>query len=193
MPATAKEAGLLQLERDQHWHAVHTRYQYEKSVVQALSYKGHVVFLPLYGAMHLWRGRPTPVQLPLFPGYVFIRGGGDCQLQILSTPGIIGIVKMGGLPSIVPAEQMMTVRRMVESGTGVEPNPFLQSGDRVQVTSGALQGLDGILVRTKGKFRLVVSLEMLGRSASVEIDGSCVQPVFQPSGVAPRPRLAATA
>src|SRR6267154_5710522 len=63
------------------WHALHTRHQHEKAVVNALSYKGHEVFLPLYGAVHVWRGRRTQLQFPLFPGYVFIQGGADRQLQ----------------------------------------------------------------------------------------------------------------
>ena len=83
MRSTQKDTGILQFEAANHWHALHTRYQNEKAVVQALSSKGHTVFLPLYGATHLWRGRPTQLQLPLFPGYVFIQGGIDRQLQIL--------------------------------------------------------------------------------------------------------------
>ena len=109
-----KDFGILQLGAANHWHALHTRYQHEKAVVQALSSKGHNVFLPLYGATHLWRRRPMQLQLPLFPGYLFIQGGIDRQLQILSTPGVISIVKSGGLPAIVPPEQIAAVRRIVE-------------------------------------------------------------------------------
>jgi transcription antitermination factor NusG len=169
------------------WHALHTRYQTEKAVTHALSSKGHHVFLPLYAATHLWRGRPKQLQLPLFPGYVFIQGGIDRQLQILSTPGIIGIVKSGGLPGVVPAEQIAAVRRIVETSPRVEPHSFLQYGDRVMITSGSLRGIEGILLRTKGAFRVVVSMEMLGRSAAVEIDISCVQRTCQ-SLLAARPR-----
>jgi transcription antitermination factor NusG len=187
------DAGIPQFEAASHWHALHTRYQYEKAAVLALSSKGHKVFLPLYGATHLWRRRPTQLQLPLFPGYVFIQGGIDRPLRILSTPGIVGIVKLGGLPAIVPPEQIAAVRRVVDNASRVEPHSFLQSGDRVMVTSGPLQGVEGILVRTKGAFRLVVSVEMLGRSAAVEIDVSCIQRVYQPR-LATRPRrLAASA
>lgn len=182
-----KDLGILQLGAANHWHALHTRYQHEKAVVQALSSKGHNVFLPLYGATRLWRRRPMQLQLPLFPGYLFIQGGIDRQLQILSTPGIISIVKSGGLPAIVPPEQIAAVRRIVENSTRVEPHAFLQCGDRVMVTSGSLQGVEGILVRAKGAFRLVVSMELLGRSAAVEIDVSCVQRTCQPLP-ATRPR-----
>jgi transcription antitermination factor NusG len=193
MPSAEKDKGIPQFGAANHWHALHTRYQHEKAVAHALSNKGHNVFLPLYGATHLWRGRPTQLQLPLFPGYAFIHGGIDRQLQILSTPGIIDIVKSGGLPAIVPPEQIDSVRRIVENSSRIEPHSFLQSGDRVIVISGPLQGVEGFLVRTKGTFRLVMSMEMLGRSAAVEIDVSCVQRVCQPLLVARSRRLAASA
>lgn len=181
------DSGVLPFEIVSHWHAVHTRHQHEKAVVQALSNKGHDVFLPLYAAIHLWRRRPTELQLPLFPGYLFIQGGMDRQLQILSTPGIIGIVKLGGLPAIIPQEQIAAVRRLIENSSQVEPHAFLQCGDRVMVTSGSLQGVEGILIRTKGAYRLVVSMELLGRSAAVEVDISYVQRMCQPY-LAVRPR-----
>lgn len=187
MRSTQKDTEILQFEAANNWHALHTRYQNEKAAARALSSKGHTVFLPLYGATHLWRGRPTQLQLPLFSGYVFIQGGIDRQLQILSTPGIISIVKSGGLPAIVPPEQIAAVRRIVEKSSRVEPHSFLQCGDRVMVISGSLQGLEGMLVRTKGAFRLIVSMELLGRSAAVEIDISCVQRICQPLP-ATRPR-----
>lgn len=175
-PSTA----MMQPEHSGHWHALRTRHQHEKSVVQALSSKGHQVFLPLYRATHLWRGRPVDLQLPLFPGYLFLRGGLERQVQILSTPGVVGLVKSAGKPAIVPAEQIAAVRRLLEHPSRVEPHDYLHCGDRVMVISGPLQGIEGILLCTKGAFRLVVSLELLGRAAAVEVDISCVQKAVQP-------------
>jgi transcription antitermination factor NusG len=175
------------------WHALYTRHQHEKAITRTLSNKGLNVFLPLYGTIRLWRNRPQKLQLPLFPCYVFVQGGLDRQLQILSTPGIHNIVKLGGHPAIVSPEQIAAVRRIVENPTQVTPCEFLHAGDRVAVTSGSLLGVEGILVRVKGMDRLVVSMEMLGRSASVEIDVSCVRRIGLPH-MAPRTgSLAATA
>lgn len=193
MPSLKKDLEIVECRAGNNWHALHTRYQHEKGVMQVLTNKGHNVFLPLYGATHLWRGRPTLLQLPLFPGYAFIQGGIDRQLQILTTPGVIGIVKFGEVPATIPAEQIAAVRRIVESSSQVEPHSFLKCGDRVMVTSGSLQGIEGILIRTKGTFRLVVSMNMLGRSASVEIDISCVQPGCQPLLAARPQRFAVSA
>lgn len=152
------------------WYALLTRHQHEKSVAFALSNKNHEVYLPLYRAVRQWQDRAKQLWLPLFPCYVFICEGMDRQLQILTTPGILQIVGWGGRPAIVPHMQLVAVRQILDSRFHVEASPYLQCGDRVRVKTGPLKGLEGILTRKKGTARLVISLEMLGRSAAVEID-----------------------
>ena len=159
---------------DNHWHALYTRHQHEKSVAKILASKGHEIFLPLIGTTHKWQDREKQLWLPLFPKYVFIGGGLNGRVQILSTPGLSHIVGWAGHPAIIPQIQVEAVRRMIESSLQIEPHPFLQSGDRVRVEAGPLKGIEGVLVRQKNKCRLVVSVELLGRAAAVEVDTSCV-------------------
>jgi transcription antitermination factor NusG len=165
----------------QPWYVLYTRYQHEKRVAQSLSIKEHDVFLPIYGAAHRRRDRTKCVWLPVFPCYVFIRGGMDRQLQLLTTPGIIGIAQSSGRPAIVPQEQIDGVRRIVETSLRIEPHSFLRCGERVRVKAGPLTGLEGIMVRKKGTFKLIVSVELLCQSVAAEIDISCVE------GIGPRP------
>jgi len=157
------------------WYALFTRHQHEKSVALALSNKNFEVYLPLYLCVRRWQDRDKQLWLPLFPGYLFIREGLDRQLQILTTPGVLHIVGWGGRPAIVPQAQLDTVRRILASPMEVEAHAYLKCGDRVRVKSGPLMGLEGILTRKKGVARLVISLEMLGRSAAVEIDNLNVE------------------
>ncbi len=157
------------------WYAIFTRHQHEKAVAFSLSNKNHEVFLPLYRSVRRWQDRAKSLWLPLFPCYLFIREGMDRQLQIVTTPGVVHVVKWGGQPAIVPREQIDAVRQMVESSLQIEAHPLLQSGDCVRVKTGPLAGLEGILTRKKGIARLVVSIAMLGRSAAVEIDGTNVE------------------
>jgi transcription antitermination factor NusG len=163
------------LDKRPQWHALYTRHQHEKPIARMLSSKGHEVFLPLYAVARRWQDRSKRLCLPLFPCYVFIRGGLDRQLQILSTPGVFTVVGWAGHPAAIPEDQIEGLRQMAEGSTRVEPHPYLVCGDRVRVRSGTLQGLEGILVRKKNVTRLVVSLEMLGRSAAVEIEASCLE------------------
>ena len=167
------------------WYALFTRYQHEKSVAFALSNKNHEVYVPLYRSVRQWQDRSKQLLLSLLPGYVFIREGMDRQLQILTTPGIIHIVGWGGQPAIIPQNQLDAVRQITESSLYVETHPFLQSGDRVRVKTGPLKGLEGVLTRKKKEARLVVSMEMLGRSAAVEIDVLNVERI----GLFPEPKL----
>ena len=159
------------------WYALFTRHQHEKSVAHALTLKGFNVYLPLYRALRRWQDREKQLWLPLFTCYVFLCEGMDRQLQVQTTPGLLHIVGSAGRPAIVPPDQLDSVRQMVESPLRVEPHPFLSSGDRVRVVSGPLFGLEGILTRTKAATRLVISMEMLGRSAAVEIDAAQVEKI----------------
>ncbi len=159
------------------WYAIHTNYQHEKAVARILVHKGFDIFLPLYETAHRWKDRTKQLSLPLFPCYVFIQGGLDRRLQVLETPGVHGFVGWSGRAAAIPEAEIEAVLRTVESALKVEPHPFLKCGDRVRVKFGPLEGVEGILVRKKNLFRLVVSVEMLQRSVAVEVDVTAVEGV----------------
>jgi transcription antitermination factor NusG len=163
--------------RESPWYAIYTRHQHEKMVAQILTSKGFETFLPLYATKHNWKDRTKALLLPLFPSYVFLKGGIERRLQIVTTPGIHGLVSCGGQPATIPVIEMEAIRRVVESGVRVEAHPFLKCGDRVRLKDGSLEGIEGILVRKKNVFRLVLSVEMLGKSAAMEVDAFQVEPV----------------
>jgi transcription antitermination factor NusG len=157
------------------WYAIYTRHQHEKTVAQILTSKGFEVFLPLYGAAHRWKDRTTVVSLPLFPCYVFLKGGLDRRLDIVTTPGIYSLVSTAGQPAAIPPIELDAIRQAVECTTRVEPHPFLKCGQWVRVKCGPFAGVQGILVRKKNLCRLVLSVEMLGKAAAVEIDAFMVE------------------
>ena len=181
------EPGLL-------WYAVHTNHQHEKLVARILTQKGFDVFLPLYDVAHRWKDRTKQLSLPLFPCYVFVQGGLDRRLQVLETPGVHGFVGWSGRAAPIPEEEIDAVLRTIESSLKVEPHPFLKCGDWVRVRSGALEGIEGILVRKKNLFRLVLSVEMLQKSVAVEVDITTVERVTKlDAGEIPMPRGVAEA
>jgi len=161
------------------WYALHTNYQHEKAVARILTQKGFDVFLPLYDVAHRWKDRTKQLSLPLFPCYVFIQGGLDRRLHVLNTPGVVGFVGWSGRAAAIPEAEIEAVLRMIESSLKVEPHPFLKCGDWVRVKSGPLQGIEGILVRKKNLFRLVLSVEMLQKSVAVEVDVTAVESVVR--------------
>lgn len=157
------------------WYAVCTRHQHEKSAAQILEYKQFEVFLPLYRARRRWQDRVKELSIPLFPGYLFVREEPERMLAILTTPGVSSIVSYAGRPAAVPVSEIEDVRRIVQSALRVEPHPFLKCGDWVRVKYGPIAGVEGILLRTKNIARLVLSVEMLGKSAAVEVDATHVE------------------
>ena len=159
------------------WFALYVRHRHEKAVAQAISGKGLEVFLPVYMTAHRWKDRMKNLILPLFPNYVFILAAPDQRHFVLSTPGIYDFVRLSGVPAPIPAEEIEAVRQAVSHGLNAEPHPFLKSGDCVRVKSGPLGGLEGVLVRKKNFYRLVLSVELLAKSISVEVDVSDVERV----------------
>jgi len=159
------------------WFALYTRHHHERNVALALAGKGVEAFLPLYTAVHRWKDRDKKLQMPLFPCYVFLRNPTGRWQPILATPGVHSVVGFAGRPAEIPVSEIDAVRRIVGSPFHVEPHPFLRCGDRVRVTAGPLEGLEGRLLRKKSLCKLLVSVEMLQRSVTVEIDAAIVERV----------------
>src|SRR5580692_3013009 len=111
------------------WYAIYTRHRHEKTVAQILTSKGLEIFLPLYAAAHRWKDRTKLVSLPLFPCYVFLKGGLNRRLDIVTTPGFFALVSNGDQPAAIPSHEIETIRRTVQSGALVEPHPFLKNGE----------------------------------------------------------------
>lgn len=166
------------------WYAVCTRHQHEKVVARVLEYKDFETFLPLYKARRRWQDRVKEISVPLFPGYVFVGEHLKPWLPILTTPGVTSIVSCGGRPAGIPFSEIEAVRQIVESTLRVEPHPFLKSGDWVRVKYGPIAGVEGILLRKKNIARLILSVEILGKSAAVEVDATHVEPIpVKPPGL----------
>jgi transcription antitermination factor NusG len=159
------------------WWVLYTRHQHEKIVAEMLSAKGFEVFLPLYESMRRWKDRSKMLTLPLFPCYVFVRGGIHRRLQVVTTPGVHMILFHGENVAIIPEIEVDAIRKAVEGPFRVEPHPFLKCGERVRVTRGSLEGVEGVLVRKKNLYRLILSVSMMAQSVAVEIDATDVEPL----------------
>jgi transcription antitermination factor NusG len=163
------------------WLALYTRHQHEKVVAEMLTAKGFEAFLPLYDSMRLWRDRKKMLSLPLFPCYVFVRGPLERKLAMITTPGVHMILYRGENVALIPGEEMQAIQKLVEGSFCVEPHPYLKCGERVRVKRGSLEGVEGVLVRKKNLYRLVLSVNMVAQSVAVEIDAADVEPATDES------------
>jgi transcriptional antiterminator NusG len=160
-----------------HWFAVRVRSNQERTAIAHLHERGYEQFAPSYKSERRWSDRKKEIELYLFPGYIFCRFDPGDRLAVLTAPGVVDLVGFGRTPEPVPDQEIERVRRMVESGLLVTPYPFLNVGQTVLIERGPLTGLEGILAEVKGQRRLVVSINLLQRSVSAEVDRHWVRPV----------------
>lgn len=159
---------------DGNWFALSVRSRHEKVVEQVLSNKGFETFLPLYTRRHQYDRRFREFDLPLFPGYLFCRFNPSACLPILTTPGVLRLVGAGRTPIPVDTEEIMSIRRAIEANVPMTPYPHWCPGQVCVITSGALAGIEGVIVDVRNPVRLVLSVSLLQRSVLLEIDSSCV-------------------
>lgn len=165
-----------------HWYAVQTRSRFEKVVDAELSAKRIEHYLATYTAVHQWKDRKKAVELPLFSGYVFVRlaDAEAARLPVLRTTGVVRILGTGHAIEPIPAREIEAIRQALESGNPCFPHPYLREGSWVRVRRGALAGIEGRLVKSKGQSRLVLSVELLSQSVATEVDARDVEPARQP-------------
>jgi transcription antitermination factor NusG len=159
------------------WYAVRVRSNYERTVSTLLGHKDVEQFLPTYRSRRVWTDRIKVLDLPLFPGYIFCRIPLEQRSRVVTTEGVVGFVGAGRQPIPVSDAEIEAIRKIVLSNTPVQPWPFLKIGQTVRINSGSLAGIEGILIRVKNSWRLVVSVALLERSVAVEIDTAYVSPV----------------
>jgi transcription antitermination factor NusG len=169
------------------WYAVYTRFQHEKSAAALLQQKNFEVFLPVFRSVHRWCDRNQWVTLPLFPCYLFLRTSVDRKVEVLRTGGVRWFVENAKRTCEVPEGEIETLRRVCSSGASVLPHAFLRQGDHVRVHAGPLAGTEGFFVRAKNRYRVVISVELLRKGVSVEVDMGDVKRVSKPYGPLPAP------
>ncbi len=159
------------------WYAAYTCARHEKRVAEQLERRSVKLFLPLYETVHRWKNGRARLELPLFPGYVFVHIALQERLRVLEVPSIVRLVGFGGLPTPLPEGEVEALREGLTRDLRAEPHPFLSMGRKVRVRSGPLQGLEGILVRRKGNYRVVLSMDLIMRSIVVDLDLADVEPM----------------
>ena len=156
---------------DLNWFAAYTRPRHEKVTATSLEQRGYEVVYPRYRLASRWKDRVKQLELPLFPGYLFVRCDPWKRLLVLQAPGLLHLVSDRAGPLPVPDSEVENLRRAMFSRARLEPVPFLRAGDRVRVRCGPLAGMEGILVAKRDSLRVVISVELLARSVAVELDG----------------------
>ena len=159
------------------WYAVSVRPRHEKLVTRHLEHQGLNHFLPVYRSVRRWKDRRKELDMALFPGYVFVNLNLRDRLRVLRAPGAVQFVTFQGQPAVIPDSEIRALESSLSAGLRLQPHPYLHQGARVRLKRGPLVGAEGIMIRRKERFRLVLSIDLIMRSVVFEVDEADVEPI----------------
>lgn len=160
-----------------HWCAACTASRQEKSIARQMAERNLEHLLPLYRTVHRWKDRNKELELPLFPGYVFVHITLKDRLRVLTLPGVTRFVGFNGRPAVIPDCEIRTLCEALAGGSHAEPHPYLKVGRRARICRGPMAGIEGVLIRKKGKLRFVLSVDLITSSVAVEVEEADIGPV----------------
>ena len=176
-PNTVARTAIWQEDAARNWYAVYTIPCHEKQVAEHLKVREIEHFLPLYHLRRRWKdGRAVELEMPLFPSYVFVQACRAERGKILSVPGILSLVGTSRGATPLPTVEIESLRNGLHLHSAT-PHPFLNVGERARIRSGALAGMQGIVLRHKNSTRIVLTVELIMKSVAVEIDVADLEPL----------------
>lgn len=167
----------MQIASERSWFALTTGPSHERRAERALLNQGFETYLPAYRVRRQWSDRVKNLDTVLFPGYVFCRFSYEERLRVLSSAGVRSVVTSGREPAPVGEEELHAVRALLASGRPLLPHPYLRIGQKVTIEDGQFASLRGVIARVKDSWRVVVSVDALNCSVSVEVDADAVAPL----------------
>lgn len=160
------------------WFALTVKSRHERAVSEQLAACSLEAYVPIFRSMRRWSDRVKAIQVPLFPQYVFSRFPVERRLTVIAFPSVSSIVSFGGVPCSITQREIDTLKLLTSQDYPLMPWPFVRMGQRVRVRQGPLFGLEGVLVREKAAYRVVVNVEMLERAVAVELERDLLEPVL---------------
>ena len=177
--------GKIIVDCEREWFAAYTMSRHEKRIASHCERIGIEQFLPLYSCRRSWKNRTTVgLQVPLFPNYLFVRLAPQDHGPLMRLPGLLSTVGNATGPVAIPDADMELLRQIIDCKT-IEPHPYMVKGDRVRVTTGPLAGVVGVVQKRGNGLRFIVTLDVIGKSVSLHIDGSALE-LIVPQASLPR-------
>jgi transcriptional antiterminator NusG len=155
------------------WYAVQTRSRHERKAAAELRDKGIAHFLPLTTQLHRWSDRDKEVEVPLFPGYVFVHALTipEVRVSILRTFGVAHFVGNHGKGAPIPDKQIEAIQAIVNQRVPLTMHPVLNINQKVRIRGGSLDGVEGVLVGVNSDLSLVVSVDLIQRAIAIRVSG----------------------
>jgi len=173
--SSTSETDVLQMpEAGYGWVVVHTRPRAEKKVADQCERSRIPVYVPLRKKVHRYGARERAFWSPLFSGYAFCLVDPSQKTAVSQSQHVANILNVLDQDKLV--RQLRQIQKALDVGDMLEVMPYLEKGRRVRVGGGAFKGLEGLVLRVKGKTRVVVNVDMIRQSVAVEVDSSLLVP-----------------
>ncbi len=169
------------MKTERQWYALLTRSNFEQTVYTAVCQKKIEAFLPRTRKQSRRKDRKLMIEVPLFPGYIFVQSSQASadQLPILKTTGAVRLLGNAKGPVPVPDTQIESLKLLTSAGTDLITGTTVQlkKGDPVMILEGPMAGLRGEFFEHKGQGRVIVKVDLLGQYAGVEVDSDNVEKI----------------
>jgi transcriptional antiterminator RfaH len=157
------------------WFVLHTRSRQEKAVADALRAVDVACFLPLNRKPRYYGRRKVVSDLPLFSGYVFMRGQREDAFSVDRADRVASIITVVDQTQL--DSELRSLHLALSMGAQLDLYPFLVHGTRVEVRAGPFKGLQGVVDRRLKENRLILQVQSLGQAVSLEMDAELLDPV----------------
>lgn len=152
------------------WHVLYTKPRHEKKLKDFLSVRGIRAYLPLYKTIKQWSDRKKKVEEPLFKSYLFVKADEMNYFKILNSPGAVKFVHFGNEVATISDKEVAMIEQVLKFPEQVEVEDFhAVTGDKIKIASGPFKNVEGTLVSIRGKNRLIIQIEQLGKNIIIEI------------------------
>jgi transcriptional antiterminator RfaH len=158
------------------WYPVYTRARAEKKVQAWLVKHCIECYLPIKKVLRQWSDRKKWVFSPLFSSYIFVKINMGEYLEVLNTPGVARFVWFEGKPVAIAEKQINTIQLLLEGDIDLESldELFLQ-GEQVTIDYGPLKGVGGELIDYRGKKRILIRVNEIGKNLVIEVPLSYIK------------------
>jgi transcription antitermination factor NusG len=160
------------------WYALFVRSHQERQVATHLSGLQLEHYLPCYSSVRQWKDRRVTLEMPLFPGYLFVRLPLQERMKVLTIRPVVALIGKKNAPTPISDCEIEGIRAGIEHGNA-EPHDYLEAGQRIVITEGVMRGMEGILLAVRKRARVVISLQSIGRAFVVEVGEDCVRPLTE--------------
>lgn len=161
------------------WYAIYTKPRHEKTVEASLIDKQIETYLPVIKRVRQWKDRKKKVEMPLFNGYLFVNIDYKNRFDVLETSGVVKIINFSGTPAVVPDWQIESLRQMLNFPETLQIEQYIKPGEIVEIVEGPMRGMSGTVITKRGAHRLVLTIDGIFQTISVQIDESSVKRIKQ--------------